>query len=584
MQEKFCNMSISEKNRKIIEEKLTFIYGEKRSKKIIIEIEKLIKKYSKNISFQNKKKTFLDEKDIILITYGDSIKETNKKPLKTLCRFIDKYLTGQINIVHILPFYPYSSDDGFSVIDYKKVNPVLGEWKDIEEINQKINLMLDLIANHISSKSTWFKEYLKDNPEYDNYFTSIDKDADISSVIRARAHPLLTKFKRKSEEIYLWTTFSPDQIDLNYANEKVLIEVIDVTLFYAGKRARVIRLDAIGHIWKKLGTSCINLKETHYIIQLIRTILDEVYPEVLLVTETNVPHEENINYFGNGYNEAQLIYQFALPLLVLHTFYAGDASRLFEWASKIKDTSDKTTFLNVLATHDGLGVVPVTNILTDKEITDIANDVKEKGGYVSYKIEKDGTEKPYEMNVTYYSAITDPKNSDKLNIKKFIASQAIILSLIGIPGIYIHSLFGTENYLKGVERTGRKRTINRKKLQYDKLKENLENTNSGEHKIFNKFMRLIQKRKSEKAFHPNGKQEVLFLKKELFSLLRTSPSGEERIIALHNITDNMQELCLRKNQYNLSKKQYYDIISEKIINIEKISLKPYQIMWLKVFK
>ena len=572
------------KNREIIKEKLTLIYGEKRSKKIIIEIEKLLKKYSKNISFQNKKKTFLDEKDIVLITYGDSITEANKKPLKTLYKFIDKYLTEQINIVHILPFYPYSSDDGFSVIDYKKVNPALGDWKDIEDIQQKIDLMLDLIVNHISSKSIWFKEYLKGNPEYDNYFISVDKDTDMSSVVRARAHPLLTKFKRKGEEIYLWTTFSSDQIDLNYANEKVLIKVIDVILFYASKKARIIRLDAIGHTWKKLGTSCINLKEIHDIIQLIRTFLNEIYPDVLLITETNVPHQENIGYFGNGYNEAQLIYQFALPLLVLHTFYTGDASRLLEWASKIQDISDQTTFFNVLATHDGLGVVPVTNILTDQEITDMVNDVREKGGYISYKIVKDGTEKPYEMNITYYSAIADPKNSDELNIKKFIASQAIILSLIGIPGIYIHSLFGTKNYLKGVEKTGQKRTINRKKLPYDKLKEDLANSNSREHKIFTEFMRLIHKRKSEKAFHPNGKQEVLFLKRELFSLLRTSPDGKERIIALHNITDNIQELCLIKNQYNLNKKQYYDIISEKIIDIEKISLTPYQIMWLKVFK
>ncbi len=577
-------MSITKKNREIIKEKLTLIYGEKRSKKIIIEIEKLLKKYSKNISFQNKKKTFLDEKDIILITYGDSITEANKKPLKTLYKFIDKYLTEQINIVHILPFYPYSSDDGFSVIDYKKVNPALGDWKDIEDIQQKIDLMLDLIVNHISSKSIWFKEYLKGNPEYDNYFISVDKDTDMSSVVRARAHPLLTKFKRKGEEIYLWTTFSSDQIDLNYANEKVLIEVIDVILFYASKKARIIRLDAIGHTWKKLGTSCINLKEIHDIIQLVRTFLNEIYPDVLLITETNVPHQENIGYFGNGYNEAQLIYQFALPLLVLHTFYTGDASRLLEWASKIQDISDQTTFFNVLATHDGLGVVPVTNILTDQEITDMVNDVREKGGYISYKIVKDGTEKPYEMNITYYSAIADPKNSDELNIKKFIASQAIILSLMGIPGIYIHSLFGTKNYLKGVEKTGQKRTINRKKLPYDKLNEDLANSNSREHKIFTEFMRLIHKRKSEKAFHPNGKQEVLFLKRELFSLLRTSPDGKERIIALHNITDNIQELCLIKNQYNLNKKQYYDIISEKIIDIEKISLTPYQIMWLKVFK
>jgi len=576
-------MSISKKNREIIEEKLTFIYGKKRSKKIMIEIEKLLNKYSVNIPFQNKKKTFLDEKDIALITYGDSMTEANKKPLKTLSKFIDKYLTNQINIVHILPFYPYSSDDGFSVIDYRKVNPALGDWKDIEDIEQKMNLMFDLIANHISSKSMWFKEYLKGNPEYDNYFISVDKDTDISSVTRARAHPLLTKFKRKGEEIYLWTTFSSDQIDINYANEKVLTEVIDVILFYASKEARIIRLDAIGHTWKKLGTSCINLKEIHYIIQLIRTILNEIYPDVLLITETNVPHQENMSYFGNGYNEAQLIYQFALPFLVLHTFYTGDASQLLEWTSKIKDISDKTAFFNVLATHDGLGVVPVTNILTDQEITDIVNDVREKGGYISYKIIKDGTEKPYEMNITYYSALADPKNSDELNIKKFIASQAIILSLIGIPGIYIHSLFGTKNYLKGVEKTGQKRTINRKKLQYDKLNEDLANLNSREHKIFTEFMRLIHKRKSEKAFHPNGKQEVLFLKRELFSLLRTSPDGKERIIALHNITENIQELCLVKNQDNLNEKQYYDIISEKIINIEKILLEPYQIMWLRVY-
>ncbi|MCK5768469.1 MAG: sugar phosphorylase, partial [Candidatus Atribacteria bacterium] len=321
-------MALSKKNKEIIEEKLIFLYGEKRSKKVMIEVEKLLIKYLKKSSSYDGEKIFLDEKDIVLITYGDSIKEINKKPLKTLGEFIDKYITNHINIVHILPFYPYSSDDGFSVIDYRKVNSNLGDWKDILDINEKNDSMLDLIANHISSKSVWFKEYLKGNPKYDNYFISIDKDADISSVTRARAHPLLTEFKSKNEKIYIWTTFSADQIDLNYANEKVLMEMIDIILFYASKKARIIRLDAIGHIWKKLGTSCINLKETHYIIQLIRAILDEIYPEVLLITETNVPQKENMSYFGNGNNEAQLIYQFALPLLVLHTFYTGDASRL----------------------------------------------------------------------------------------------------------------------------------------------------------------------------------------------------------------------------------------------------------------
>ena len=576
-------MSVSKVSREIIVNKLGFLYGKGRAQNIYKKINELIDRYQKISANKIPKADFLNEKDIVLITYGDNIQATNKNPLQSLFKFADEYLNRATNIIHILPFYPYSSDDGFSVIDYEKVNPALGDWKDIEDISQKFNLMFDLIVNHISSESIWFKEYLKGNPKYDNYFISVDKDADLSSVTRARIHPLLTKFKRKSEEIYLWTTFSPDQIDLNYANEKVLMEVIDVILFYGNKKARVIRLDAIGHIWKKLGTSCINLKETHYIIQLIRTILNEVYPDVLLITETNVPHQENIGYFGNGYNEAQLIYQFALPLLVLHTFYTGDASRLLEWASKIQDISDKTTFFNVLATtHDGLGVVPVKAILKDKEITDIAANIKEKGGFVSYKTAKNGVKKPYEMNITYYSAIADSKNSEELNIKKFIASQAIILSLLGIPGIYIHSLFGTENYLEGVEKTGQKRTINRKKFQYDKLKEDLANTDSREHKIFTELTKLIHRRKSEKAFHPNGKQEVLFLKKGIFSLLRISPDGKEKIIALHNVTDNIQKYCFTKNQYGLNKKEYFDIISEKIINIEKISLKQYQIMWLKI--
>jgi len=576
-------MSVSKISREIIINKLVFLYGRDRAQNIFRKINELINGYQKNSASKIQKADFLNEKDVVLITYGENIQSTNKNPLQCLFEFSDEYLDQAINIIHMLPFYPYSSDDGFSVIDYKKVNPALGDWKDIEDIGQKFNLMFDLVANHISSESIWFKEYLKGNPKYDDYFIRVDKDTDLSSVTRSRTHPLLTKFKRKGEDIYLWTTYSPDQIDINFANENVLLEIIDVILFYASKRARVIRLDAIGHIWKKLGTSCINLKETHYIIQLIRAILNEIFPNTLLLTQTNVPHKENVSYFGNGYNEVQLVYQFALPLLVLHTFYTGDASRLLEWASRLKNVSDKTAFFNVLATHDGLGVVPVKAILTDKEITDIADNIKKRGGFVSYKILENGVKEPYEMNITYYSAIADSKNSEELNIKKFIASQATILSLLGIPGIYIHSLFGTENYLEGVEKTGHKRTINRKKLQFDKLKEDLVNSDSREHKIFTGLMKLIHKRKSEKAFHPNGKQEVLFLERGIFSLLRTSPDGKEKIIVLHNVTGDIQKFCFMKNQYGLSKKECFDIISEKIIYMEKISLNPYQIMWLKIY-
>lgn len=575
-------MSISEKNRKIIEEKLIFIYGEKRSKKIIMEIEKLLGKYPKNISSPAKKKYLLNEKDVVLITYADNFWESQEKPLVTLNKFLKSYLVDTIFLMHLLPFYPYSSDDGFSVIDYKKVNPVFGSWEDIKNISNNFDLIFDAVVNHISSKSLWFREYLKVNPRYDSYFIAFDTNVDTSSVVRARAHPLLTKFRRKGEEVYLWTTFSSDQIDLNYNNEKVLLEIIDLFLFYATKNARIIRLDAIGHIWKKLGTSCINLEEVHKIVQLFRAVLNEIFPNVLLLTETNVPYQENIKYFGDDYNEAQLIYQFPLPTLVMHTFHSGDVSRLVEWANSLKIFSKETTYFNLLASHDGIGIRPVIGILSDDEINELINLVKKRDGFVSYATTSDGKREPYELNITYYDAIADPGNDEELNIKKFIASQSILLSFIGVPGIYIHSLFGTSNYLEGVEKTGQNRTINRKKFEFSDLEKELSCKNTKSYKIFTALKELIKKRRKEKAFNPNGDQRVLCLSKSIFALIRISPDYREKIIVLTNITNKRQEFFISEKECGLNNRKLIDIISENSVNIEnKITLEPYQIMWLK---
>ena len=580
-EKKRLNMAMRKKYFQNIEEKIILLYGKRKSTLLINKIKELLEKYKENISSHDSGHKFLDEKDVILIAYGDSIFSSNRNPLKSLQDFISKYLYKTINIIHLLPFYPYSSDDGFSVVDYKEVNPFLGTWENIDDICKKSNLMFDLVINHISSKNKWFKEFLEGNPNYDNYFISFEKKPDISSVTRARTHPLFTKFTKKDKEIYLWTTFSEDQIDLNFANEKVLLGMIDIILFYCSKKARIIRLDAIGHIWKKLNSSCINLKKVHIIIQLIRAIMDEIFPDVLLVTETNVPFKKNFRYFGDGYNEAQLIYNFAIPFLVLHTFYTGNALQLLKYAFSIGDMSKRTALFNVLATHDGIGVVPVKDILTEREIKNVIKNIIQRGGYVSYKIAKNGTKKPYELNITYYSAIADFKASLELNIRKFIASQAIILSLKGLPGIYIHSLLGTENDLDGVVKTDQCRAINRKKISFQRLDELLSKKNIKESKIFREYIRLINIRKSEIAFHPSGKQRVLFIKKEIFSLLRISPDGKEKILVLLNVTGDQQCLYLASKDFLLTGKHYFDIIHKKTINIREISLNPYQVMWLK---
>ncbi|WP_427340316.1 alpha-amylase family glycosyl hydrolase [Caloranaerobacter sp. DY30410] len=578
--------NIIEEKKKSTLDKLIFLYGKEKSNKIFENIMELIERYQNNIC-NDSDKEWVDEKDVFLITYGDNIKEEGKVALKTLHEFLNKYLKGIITNVHILPFYPYSSDDGFSVIDYFKVNPELGNWDDIESMSKDFNLMFDAVINHISAKSEWFQGYLKGEEEYKNFFIETEPCPELSKVTRPRALPLLTKFETSEGEKYIWTTFSEDQIDLNFKNEKVLLKIIELILFYVSKGAKTLRLDAIGYLWKEIGTNCIHLEQTHKVIQLFRDILDIVAPETILITETNVPHKDNISYFGDGYNEAQMVYQFPLPPLVLNAYQTGNASHLLKWADSLEQISDRTTFFNFLASHDGIGVMPAKGILTEEEINEMVERAKEYGGYVSYKDNGDGTKSPYELNINYFDALSHPDDEEDIKIKRFMGSQAILLSLMGVPAIYIHSLLGSRNYNEGVKESGIYRRINREKLLLENLEKELNDKNTLRNKIFNKYVELIKIRKAEKAFHPNAKQKVIFANESVFSFVRTSLDNEEAIIVLNNVSNKEQKVKIELKEYGLEKVNVLrDLISNENVNVVngiiEITLKPYQFMWLKV--
>jgi sucrose phosphorylase len=200
---------------------------------------------------------------------------------------LEKYARGVITGVHVLPFFPYSSDDGFSVIDYTAVNPDFGTWADVERLGRNFRLMFDAVINHISAHSGWFQEFLKGNPGFADYFIVVEEGTDLSQVVRPRALPLLTSVQTAHGERLVWTTFSADQIDLNYANPDVLLEIIEILLLYVEKGAEIIRLDAIAYLWKKIGTPCIHLEETHRVVKLFRTVFDAVAPHVMLITRTS---------------------------------------------------------------------------------------------------------------------------------------------------------------------------------------------------------------------------------------------------------------------------------------------------------
>jgi glucosylglycerate phosphorylase len=560
---------------------LVTLYGEERGEELHAWLQERLKDFRAPAAPRP-----LNESDAILITYGDQFQSEGQSPLQTLGSFGERYLHGLLTGMHILPFYPYSSDDGFSVIDYRAVDPDLGSWEDVERLGQHFEMMFDAVINHISAQSKWFSGFLAGDEKFADYFITLPEDTDLTTVVRPRISPLLTRYERADGPVYVWTTFSADQVDLNYQNPAVLREIIDILLTYVERGARFIRLDAIAYLWKEPGTTSIHLPYTHLVVQFLRAVLDEVAPHVALITETNVPHVDNVSYFGNGYNEAQMVYNFALPPLVLHSFLSGSAARLREWAQQLSLPSTQVTFFNFLASHDGIGLNPARGILSDAEIEAIVARVQAHGGLVSSKANADGSQSPYELNISYFDALSDP-NGDELvevQVQRFLCSQAILLSLAGIPCIYVHSLLGTRNWSEGVQQTERSRTINRRKFLYEEIVAELETPTSIPAQVYTGYSRLLKARATSPAFQPYGAQMTVNAGDSIFGLLRFTLDGKDTVLCLHNVSDQPQTLHLELSQMGLPHGEWQDIISGETFILGESSgiiVEGYRALWLK---
>ncbi len=520
---------------------------------------------------------YFSEEDVFLITYGDTLNKKGEPPLKTLYQFAMSQFKNVFSTVHILPFFPFSSDDGFSVIDFFAVNPELGDWKDIQRLGSEFHLMFDLVLNHVSTKSTWFQNYLKEKTYYKEFAIEVDPSIDLSMVTRPRSLPLLTRFNKTSDEVvHVWTTFSSDQIDLNYKSLHVLEKMIEALLFYVEQGATSIRLDAIAYLWKEIGTTCIHLKQAHQLVQLFRKILDVVAPDVLLISETNVPHHENMSYFGDGRNEAQMIYNFTLPPLLFYSFVREDSTVLSEWAKCLRVNSPHNTFFNFTASHDGIGVRPLEGILPRSEIDSLIDIVQENGGSVSYKRNPDGSQSPYELNITYVDALLNPESKiDLWHIPKFLASQAIQFVLPGVPASYIHSVLGSRNWKMGLRQTQRARTINREKLQVDEVLSQLKDPETFRSRIFNDYIKMIKTRKRQSAFHPNADFEILEIDPKAFVIARYAK--DQIIYAVTNISSKRIVVSLSGARAPL---WMNDLITGVNFRTDALKLNPYQFLWL----
>jgi sucrose phosphorylase len=278
------------------------------------------------------------------------------------------------------------------------------------------------------------------------------------------------------------------------------------------------------------------------------------------------------------------VYNFALPPLVLNAFQAGEARRLAEWATGLRRPSSQTTFFNFLASHDGIGLNPARGLLPETAIQELVNRSLDSGGLVSEKHNPDGSTSPYELNINYFDALSDPNGVEPvgLQIDRFVAAHAILLSMIGVPGIYFHSLFGSRGWPKGVKQTGRNRSINREKLSRSDLERSLGDPQSLRARVFSRLSDLLRLRAGQSAFHPFGVGRVVECHQSVFGLLRISPDGLDQVVCLHNLTAQPQTVEINLTEYGVA--HAIDLISRQPVTRQQTTLRldPFQVKWIRM--
>jgi sucrose phosphorylase len=590
-------LEISQAARQDLLSHLRFLYGQAAAEANLPELERIIQVHHaykppelRGQEAERASRPLFSQDDMILITYGDMIAGGEGTPLAVLAQACDAYMEAP-NILHILPFFPYSSDRGFSVVDFHRVDPRLGTWDDIRRLAGRYRLMFDGVLNHVSARSEVFQDFLAGKPEVQDFFIAYNSPDELtpdqrSKIFRPRVSDILTPFMTINGPRYVWTTFSADQIDLNYRNPQVLLEVVDALLFYIRQGADLLRLDAVTYIWAEPGTECVHLEQTHEIVKLLRTVVDLAAPGVALVTETNVPHQDNVAYFGDGSNEAHMVYNFALPPMVLHAIYRGEARRLAAWAAGLETPGPDTHFFNILDTHDGIGLMGVKDILPPAEIDFIVETARAHGALVSLKTVEGGGQEPYEINSTWWSAMNpeDSGEDPELQMARYLASRAVALSLKGVPGVYLHGVLGSSNDLETYRQTGHKRDVNRATVDIRRLEEEWSRPGSRLRRLSPRLRHLQLIRVSRPAFHPQGSQEVLSAPDQVLALLRTSPAKDESILALINLSSQPVSLGLSLPPAVARAGRWRDLVgggefasSNGELTLE---LAPYQVAWL----
>ena len=538
------------------------------------EIVQLIEDFNKKNRLN---KINISEKTSLVISYGDNIYSSQSSSMKIFQKFFQKNLEKLFDTIHFLPFYPSSSDSGFAVKDHYQIDRKIGNWSDLKKISKSKKIMADVVINHASARGLWFKNFLKRKKPGKDYFLTVNSKFNTSKVVRPRDHKLLKKIKIFEKNDYLWRTFSPDQIDLNFKNPSVLLRFIKIIIYLINNGVTIFRLDAIAYLWKQNGTKCINLSQTHEIIKLLRVVTSLLNVQTLIIPETNLPEKENLSYFGKN-NEANWVYNFSLPPLLIHAFLFENSSYLNQWSRKLPSTKHGNCYLNFIASHDGIGIRPTEGILNEKTLSSFLKRLKKNGSKFSYRKVQNKSKKVYEANITVFDALRksdfDPKGL--FFLERYVSAHAIMISFEGIPAVYFNSLFGKSNDEAKYIITGNNRDVNRYKWNFNNITTKLKDKKSKQSIFYRNIGALLEIKRKQKAFHPNASRFNINLGSKIFCFKRISKDKKQSIICMTNLSSKIQTPNFKKIG------NYRDLLNSNLKFREGTSLilKPFQTVWL----
>ena len=525
-----------------------------------------------------------DSSSAVLITYPDAIYRKDESTLRTLAEFFENRLSGLSSVIHVLPFLPSTSDGGFAVSNYEKIEETFGNWEDLKALSSKHKIMADLVLNHVSSSHPWVHQFMKSDEPGSSYIVAPSQTDIWEEVTRPRNSSLFTTLKTDKGFKRVWTTFGPDQIDLDWSNPHIFLEFFKLLVRYINNGAEWIRLDAIAFIWKEPYTTCLHLDPVHSIVKLLNKCLNILKPSAVLITETNVPEKENISYLIDG-NEANLAYNFTLPPLLLEALYTGETDLLNNWLSNWNELPTYTSLLNFTSSHDGIGLRALEGIMEEKRMHNLLVESEKRGGLVSHRRMSNGQDQPYELNISWWSAMSHIGSDITLfQFERFLLSQVFTLSLKGVPAFYLPSILASPNDIDTFRKTGQRRDLNREKFEANKLIERLNNFDSPASKNISYLSQVIKVRSRLKAFHPEAFMKCISSNISNCVIIQRG-SDEDRVYVISNMSDKHLNISLF-NEIGLfklsSKKRLIDNITGSNLNTGSFTLNPYQVVWVSL--